>query len=180
MQTADWRSLFPEASDEQWRDWRWQMRHAVRTPEQLARLVPLTEDERRGCEETAAMFRLGISPYYLSLVDREHPFCPVRMQADSHAAPRLGSVRASCRIRSARTSTGRSRPSSTSTRTGCCSSRSTAARVYCRHCTRRRITKGGEAELGREAWAKGIAYVRAHPEVRDVLDLRWGPVPARR
>jgi lysine 2,3-aminomutase len=41
--------------------------------------------------------------------------------------------------------------------------------TYCRHCTRRRITKGGEAVLGREAWAEGIGYVRAHPEVRDVL-----------
>ena len=56
MQTADWRGLFPEASKEQWGDWRWQMRHSIRTPEQLARLIPLTEDERRGCEETAAVF----------------------------------------------------------------------------------------------------------------------------
>ena len=81
MRTADWRSLFPEVSAEQWGDWRWQMRHSIRTPEHLARLISLTEDERRGCEETAAIFRLGISPYYLSLADREHPFCPVRMQA---------------------------------------------------------------------------------------------------
>ncbi|HXX31569.1 MAG TPA: KamA family radical SAM protein, partial [Myxococcaceae bacterium] len=41
--------------------------------------------------------------------------------------------------------------------------------TYCRHCTRRRITRGGEAELGRAALEEGIAYVRAHPEVRDVL-----------
>ena len=39
MQTADWRALFPGVSDEQWSDWRWQMRHSIRSPEQLARLV---------------------------------------------------------------------------------------------------------------------------------------------
>jgi len=41
--------------------------------------------------------------------------------------------------------------------------------TYCRHCTRRRITKGGESVFGREAWTQGLEYVRAHPEVRDVL-----------
>jgi lysine 2,3-aminomutase len=41
--------------------------------------------------------------------------------------------------------------------------------VYCRHCTRRRITKGGEAELSRGALAEAVDYVRAHPQVRDVL-----------
>src|SRR5439155_19180705 len=39
----------------------------------------------------------------------------------------------------------------------------------CRHCTRRRITKGGEAELSRAALAAGVEYVRSHREVRDVL-----------
>jgi lysine 2,3-aminomutase len=41
--------------------------------------------------------------------------------------------------------------------------------VYCRHCTRRRITKGGEAEFSRTAMKEGIEYIRSHPEVRDVL-----------
>ena len=29
----------------------------------------------------AHLFRLGITPYYLSLIDRGHPACPVRMQS---------------------------------------------------------------------------------------------------
>jgi lysine 2,3-aminomutase len=41
--------------------------------------------------------------------------------------------------------------------------------VYCRHCTRRRLTLADEAELDRGALEEGIAYVRAHPEVRDVI-----------
>src|SRR5579872_3841363 len=75
------RALFPEATDEQWNDWRWQMRHSVRSLEALEAKLPLTDDERAGCAETAAVFRLGITPYYLSLIDRDHAFCPVRMQA---------------------------------------------------------------------------------------------------
>ena len=53
--------------------------------------------------------------------------------------------------------------------------------IYCRHCTRRRITKGGEAVLGREALGRGRStYLRAHPEVRDVLVSGGDPLAPRR
>ena len=41
--------------------------------------------------------------------------------------------------------------------------------VYCRHCTRRRITSGEEGAFDRAAAEEGLEYVRAHPRVRDVL-----------
>ncbi len=163
-----WRVLYPDAAAHQWNDWRWQMRHAVRSMAELERHLTLTDAERAGCRDTAALFRLGISPYYLSLIDREHPFCPVRMQAiPIHAEARV-------------------RPGELKDPLGEDITRPVPAIVhrypdrvlllaldscstYCRHCTRRRITKGGEAELSRGELEKGIAYVRAHPEVRDVL-----------
>mgnify|MGYP001183196686 CR=1 FL=1 len=152
----------------EWNDWRWQMRNAVRSLEQLERAVPLTDDERAGCRETASVFRLGITPYYLSLVDKEHPLCPVRMQAIP--------VRAEARVRPGELKDPlgeeKTRPVEAIVHKypdrvlflaiDSCS-------VYCRHCTRRRITAGGEAELSRAALKEGIEYVRAHPEVRDVL-----------
>jgi lysine 2,3-aminomutase len=168
MHRSTWQDLFPGVTSEQWGDWRWQMRHAIRTPEDLTRRVPLTEDERRGCEDTREVFRLGISPYYLSLIDPEHPFCPVRMQAiptKAEAVVRPGELRDPL-------GEDPHRPVATIVHKypdrvlflalDSCS-------TYCRHCTRRRITRGGESVFGREAWAEGIAYVAAHPEVRDVL-----------
>src|SRR5262249_45269342 len=56
-------------------------RNCIRTPAALEKLILLTPVERAGLEKTAALFRLGVTPYYLSLVDPNHPFCPVRMQA---------------------------------------------------------------------------------------------------
>jgi lysine 2,3-aminomutase len=41
--------------------------------------------------------------------------------------------------------------------------------VYCRHCTRRRITFSDAGGFDRAAVEEGVAYVRAHPEVRDVI-----------
>jgi len=163
-----WRRLFPEATASEWSDWRWQMRNAVRNLAGLEKHVPLTADERAGVQETSELFRLGISPYYLSLIDLEHPFCPVRMQAIP--------TRAEARVR----------PGELSDPLGEDPRRPVEAivhkypdrvlflaldtcSVYCRHCTRRRITKGGEAELNKSALQQGVDYVRAHPEVRDVL-----------
>ena len=161
-------ALFPGVTDAEWRDWRWQMRHAVRSLAELERHVPLTPDERAGVQDTAGMFRLGISPYYLSLIDRAHPACPVRMQAIP--------VHAEARIRPGELADplgeDKTRPEECIVHKypdrvlflalDTCS-------VYCRHCTRRRITKGGEAELTKDQLRRGIEYVRRHPEVRDVL-----------
>lgn len=160
--------LFPLATDAEWGDWRWHQRHAVRGLEQLERHVPLTADERAGVQETSSLFRIGISPYYLSLIDPEHPFCPVRMQSIP--------VRAEARVRPGELEDplgeDKTRPEECIVHKypdrvlflalDTCS-------VYCRHCTRRRITQGGVAELSKEQMRRGIEYVRRHPEVRDVL-----------
>ncbi|MBX5481828.1 MAG: KamA family radical SAM protein [Myxococcaceae bacterium] len=144
------------------------MRHAVRSLAQLERFVPLTEDERKGCLETAGIFRMGISPYYLSLIDRDHPFCPVRMQAipsRHEATVHPGELRdplGEDLHRPVEAIVHKYPDRVLFLALDSCS-------VYCRHCTRRRITRGGEAELTRDAIREGVEYIRAHPKVRDVL-----------
>ncbi|MFO7964595.1 MAG: KamA family radical SAM protein [Desulfobacterales bacterium] len=56
----------------QWESWNWQMGHAVRNAEALADLIDLTEDEYRAVK-SASEFKIpfGITPYYLSLMDRD-------------------------------------------------------------------------------------------------------------
>jgi lysine 2,3-aminomutase len=152
----------------EWNDWRWQLRHSVRTLEALESLVPLTEDERAGCVETAGLFRMAITPYYLSLIDRAHPLCPVRMQSIP--------TRAEARVRPGELEDplGEDHHRPVSSIVHKYPDRVLflaldSCPVYCRHCTRRRITKGGEANLQKEELRKGLEYIRAHPEVRDVL-----------
>ena len=160
--------LFPAATDAQWRDWRWQQRNAVRSLEDLERFVRLTDDERSGCLETRDVFRLGITPYYLSLIDPQHPFCPVRMQAipvRAEARKHEGELRdplGEDLHRPVRAIVHKYPDRVLLLALDHCS-------VYCRHCTRRRITSGDEGGISREELAEALAYVRAHPEVRDVL-----------
>jgi lysine 2,3-aminomutase len=160
--------LFPHATDSQWRDFRWQLRHAVRSLEELERLVPLTGDERAGCIETRGIFRLGISPYYLSLIDPDHPFCPVRMQAipvraEAHAHEgELRDPLGEDQHRPVRAIVHKYPDRVLLLALDHCS-------VYCRHCTRRRITSGEEGGISREELDEAVRYLREHREVRDVL-----------
>ncbi len=165
---SDWRDLFPDVGPTQWGDWRWQHRHVLRTAAELARVADLTEDERRGLAETASLFRVGVTPYYASLMDRRHPFCPVRMQAIPAAAEAgrdPGDLRdplGEDRRRPVRAVVHKYPDRVLFLASDHCA-------VYCRHCTRRRITSGEEGGFDRSAAEEGIAYVRAHAEVRDVL-----------
>lgn len=162
------RALYPDATDAQWGDWKWQLRNAVRDGAGLARALTLTDDERAGLDETAKIFRVGVSPYYLSLIDPTHPFCPVRMQsipvrAEASVQPgELADPLGEDPHRPVEAIVHKYPDRVLFLATDTCS-------VYCRHCTRRRITKGGEAELTKTQLQLGLEYIVAHPEVRDVL-----------
>jgi lysine 2,3-aminomutase len=163
-----WQERFPGVSADEWRDWRWQQRHRLRSADDLARVVDLTPDERRGIAATARVFRLGVTPYYAALMDRRHPFCPVRMQAipvAAEAEPDPQGLRdplGEDRHRPVRAVVHKYPDRVLFLAADHCA-------VYCRHCTRRRITGGEEGAFDRASAEEGVAYLRAHREVRDVL-----------
>jgi lysine 2,3-aminomutase len=162
------RTSFPGVSDADWGDWRWQQRHMLRSAADLEGVVDLTPEERRGLAGSAGRFRVGATPYYASLMDPHHPGCPVRMQVIPVAAEVDESPGD---LRDPLGEDGR-RPVRAVVHKYPDRVLFLAAdhcAVYCRHCTRRRITSGEEGAFDRDSALEGIAYVRAHPEVRDVV-----------
>ena len=83
----DWRARFPGVSEADWRDWRWQLRHALRSEAELARVIDLDVEEQRGL--ALAGLRTAVTPYYAALMDPHHLACPVRRQAVPLAAEAL-------------------------------------------------------------------------------------------
>ena len=73
--------LFPNVTDEQWNDWKWQVRNRIETLEDLKKYVTLTPEEEEGVKKTLQTLRMAITPYYISLIDPNNPDCPVRKQA---------------------------------------------------------------------------------------------------
>jgi lysine 2,3-aminomutase len=163
-----WRDLFPDVTPDEWGDWRWQQRHALGTAEELGRLVRLTSEERRGLGLAEGRSRVAATPYYASLMDPDHASCPVRMQvipspAELELAPGDLEDPLDEEPRRPVPAVVHRYPDRVLLLAG------DRCAVYCRHCTRRRLTLSGKDGLDRSEIEEGIAYVRAHREVRDVI-----------
>ena len=74
------RRVFPQATAVDWNDWRWQLRHRVRTAESVEKMLPhLSLRERQGLARSSAWrMPLAITPYFLSLLAAEKPDGPLR------------------------------------------------------------------------------------------------------
>jgi lysine 2,3-aminomutase len=72
------RQFFPDATDQDWDSWRWQSQHRIRTLEHFERMVTLSDAEREALIAGGTMLPVGITPYYMSLIDRVDPAQPLR------------------------------------------------------------------------------------------------------
>ena len=72
------RRFFPDVPDSQWNDWRWQSQHRIRTLEQMERMLGLSDEERHAMQMGGTMLPVGITPYYMSLLDPDDPQQPLR------------------------------------------------------------------------------------------------------
>ena len=160
--------LFPEVADEQWNDWHWQVRNRVETLEDLKKYITLTPEEEDGVKACLGTLRMAITPYYLSLIDPEDPYDPVRRQAIPTAAELYQSP--ADLLDPLHEDADSPAPGLTHRYpdrvllliTDQCS-------MYCRHCTRRRFAGQKDAGLPVDQIDLAIDYIAAHPEVRDVL-----------
>jgi lysine 2,3-aminomutase len=160
-------ALWANVPDEEWNDWRWQLAHRLSTADELARLIRLTDEEIEGLT-AEDKFRVDITPYFASLIDPDDPLCPVRRQVvplgrelrafdgmmedslaeDAHS-PVPGLVhRYPDRVLMLVT-------------TQCAS--------YCRYCTRSRIVGDSRVTFSKAEFEQQLEYLRATPQVRDVL-----------
>lgn len=154
-----------------WKDWKWQLKHSIQDIATFEKLldVEFTPEERTHLEETVEKFPLSVTPYYLSLIDRENfrddPVfkqsipCPSELLIGEHDmadplhedadSPAPGIThRYPDRVLFHVSNT--------------CS-------MYCRHCTRKRKVGDQDFIPNRETLKAGIDYIRNTPQVRDVL-----------
>ena len=161
-------TMFPEVSDEQWNDWKWQVKNRIETLDQLKSYLHLTKEEEEGIKESLKTLRMAITPYYLSLIDPDNPNCPVRKQAiptgsETHvsAADLLDPLH-------------EDEDSPVPGLTHRCPDRvllliTDMCSMYCRHCTRRRFAGHKDDETPGDNIQKAIDYIARTPQVRDVL-----------
>ncbi|MFN0195728.1 MAG: KamA family radical SAM protein [Planctomycetaceae bacterium] len=162
------RVFFPDATNGEWNDWRWQSRKRIRTLEQLEQMLVLSDDERSALTQGGSMLPVGVTPYYLSLIDRENIDDPLRKTV----IPRTNEfIRTEGEADDPLGEDGHSPVPGLVHRypdrvlllaLDFCS-------TYCRYCTRSRVVGHGEIMPNEARLGKAFDYLREHTEIRDVL-----------
>src|SRR5512134_1056973 len=158
---------YADVPDEKWNDWRWQLSNRLNSVEDIERILPLTDSERKALQ-TSGLFRVDITPYFISLIDPDDPADPVRKQiipTDAEIAPFTGMMEDSL---------AEDRHSPVPGLVHRYPDRvlmlvTTQCASYCRYCTRSRIVGDPGQTFSRKEFEMQLEYLRNTPQVRDVL-----------
>lgn len=154
-----------------WKDWRWQIRHSIRSLDKFEYLtgIKFEEKEKLDLQRTFDKFPLSITPYYLSVIDKSnYRNDPVFRQA-------FGGIEELTTLESEHAdplSEDKDSPVEGITHrypdrvlfhvSNICS-------MYCRHCTRKRKVGDIDFVPSKDQLSAGIEYIKNTPQVRDVL-----------
>ena len=162
------KELYPHISDEEWNDWHWQVKNRIGNVEQLKNYLSITREEELNVIDTTKVFRMAITPYYLSLIDPNDPIDPIKRQS----VPSIKETHeVSADLQDPLHEDSDSPVPGITHRypdrvlfliTHVCS-------MYCRHCTRRRFAGHVDKAPTKEQVDKAIEYIANTPSVRDVL-----------
>lgn len=159
--------IYKDVPDDKWNDWRWQLSNRLNSVEDIEKVLPLTESERKALQ-TQGLFRVDVTPYFISLIDPEDVNDPVRLQI----IPRSEEMQAFTAMMEDSLAEDKHSPVPGLVHrypdrvlmlvtTQCAS--------YCRYCTRSRIVGNPAATFNRQEFEMQIDYLKRTPQVRDVL-----------
>ena len=155
---------------EDWQNWSWQMRHALRTESDFAAVFNLTDEERKGFAGAGSVFQIRSTPYYAALASPHVSEDPIRKilmptyqelnrglqemldplgerQPQNHPASRI-IHRYPDRVLFLVTDT--------------CS-------VYCRYCTRKHFTGADQAFMKASEYDQALSYIKKKTGIREVI-----------
>jgi lysine 2,3-aminomutase len=163
------RRCYPDATLENWNDWRWQNRNRVRTLADLARMIELSVEENDAIRRHEGALPVGITPYYASLLDPKNALQGLRRTV----VPVLGEYSTSPAETEDPLGEDTHSPVPGLVHrypdrvlllvTNFCS-------VYCRYCTRARMVGAvGERSVKKNDIELALNYIENTRTVRDVL-----------
>jgi len=160
--------LWKDVEEDEWNDWRWQLRNRIMDLDTLKKVINLTPIEDEGVKSSLGKLRMAITPYWITLIDKDDPDDPIRRQAiptikeleikeEDIFDPLFEEVDSPVKGL-----THRYPDRVLFLITDQCG-------MYCRHCTRRRLAGERDKPRTKEELMAGIEYIREHTEINDVL-----------
>lgn len=161
-------------SEENWSSSKFQMKNLIRSADQMAEWVNLSDDEKEGLETTKDSYLFMCTPYYASLMDKEDPNCPIRLQAIP-SAKEMTHVSSSDVDPVGDTQNIKTRRVVHKYPNRIILLVSDTCPVYCRHCTRKFHTTSTDKDDSYfdknydASYEPDFEYIKNHPEIDDVL-----------
>src|SRR5574338_224336 len=160
--------IYKDVPAEKWNDWRWQLSHRLNSVADIGQVLHLTESERRALSASTDLFRVDVTPYFISLIDPENPNDPIRKQVIPSAEE------SSSFVGMMEDSLAEDRDSPVPGLTHRYPDRvlmlvTTQCGTYCRYCTRSRIVGDPTETFSRRDFEQQIRYIRENPQIRDVI-----------
>jgi len=160
---------YPSVSEEEWLDWKWQIRNSITSRQQLQQFVPLNIKEKNFYFFSEDSLPLRITPYYASLLEDKPRNNPIRkcvvpledeyIRAEGEATDPLCEENDSPLPNLIHRYPDRV----LFLITGFCS-------TYCRYCTRSRmVAKEKQYKFGKAEMEKAFEYIASRKQIRDVL-----------
>jgi len=161
-------SFAGKAEKSDWVNWKWQVRKTITDIDTLKTIIPLSDKEEQGVRAALTRFRMSITPYYISLIDKNNPMCPIKLQAIprmQESMKDLFDMEDPLRedIDSPLPGLIHRYPDRVLLLvTQICS-------MYCRHCTRRRLVGDVDRHSSSSDLELAYKYIREHEEIRDII-----------
>jgi lysine 2,3-aminomutase len=153
---------------DKWKDWKWQLQNRIKSLEKLKSILVLSELEEKTFHQASEFFDFAVSPYYISLVDKNDPNCPIRKQiipsneelerSENERIDPLGEES----YMPVYGVTHRYPDRALWYLSHVCA-------VYCRFCTRKRKVGKSESTPDTDQWKEALEYFQTHPEIKEVI-----------
>lgn len=161
------------SSQEDWNDWKWQIKNRICNVNLLSEIINLSKREIENIKKVEEKYRWSISPYYASLIYDDDKFNPVRLQSiplllELHEEGSLDPM-AEEYTNPAGAITRRYPDRVIINSTNICPS-------FCRHCQRRRNIATIDNNQSKSVLEESIEYIKNNPEIRDVLITGGDPL----
>jgi lysine 2,3-aminomutase len=160
--------IYKDINPLDWEDWHWQLKHRIRSKDELSEIIKLTSEEEKGINKASGRLSMAITPYWVTLIDPEDPECPLRRQsvptiAESVIGPHeMTDPCAEDRDSPARHLVHRYPDRVLLLATEHCA-------MYCRHGTRRRLVGEHSESDSSSKFDAAIEYIKSNRKIRDVL-----------
>lgn len=161
------RRFFPLTTIDSWNDWKWQLRNAFTSIDDLEKIMKLSEKEILAINNLKGRLPLRITPYFASLIydskfsdPLRRNVIPVVEELLQHTTEQSDPLHEKA-YSPVKGIVHRYPDRVLFTVTQICSN-------YCRYCTRSHSV-GKLDKLGRQDYEKAFNYIATHTEVRDVL-----------